>query len=61
MFVVWIGEMLYGNDKWILKGIGGILWLAGFLYGGVMGYTALGRLAWRTRIFGFLRPFFPPQ
>jgi hypothetical protein len=60
-FFMWLGEVLFRNQGWLVKGAGGLLWLFGFLYGGIMGHTALGRLAWRTNAFRFLRSFFPPQ
>ena len=61
VFFVWLGDLLFQNEKWIPKIIGVLLWIVGYLGGGGICYTALSRLAWRTRILSFLRSFFPPQ
>jgi len=61
IFLMWLGEMLFQNQRWLVKGAGGLLWICGFIQGRAMAHTALGRLAWRTNAFRFLRSFFPPQ
>ena len=58
---IWIGESLFQNNNLLIKAAGGILWIFGYLYASALMYAALGRLAWRTKCFSFLRSFFPPQ
>jgi len=58
---IWIGEKLFQNNGLVIKAAGSILWICGYLYGIALMYAVLGRLAWRTKLFGFLRSFFPPQ
>jgi hypothetical protein len=58
---IWFGERLFQNNSLLIKVAGGILWICGYLYMIALMYAAFGRLAWRTKLFGFLRSFFPPQ
>jgi len=61
LFFIWLGDLLLNKDSLFPKSIGGLLLLAGFLFVAGLSYSALGRLAWRTNVFRFLRSFFPPQ
>jgi len=58
---IWIGERLFQNNSLPIKAAGSILWICGYLYMIALMYAAFGRLVWRTKLFGFLSSFFPPQ
>lgn len=61
LFFIWLGDLLLHQESLIPKSIGGFFLLAGFIFTAALSYNSLGRLAWRTNVFRFLRSFFPPQ